>query len=131
MAGHMTEQHVILIGASVRAAAGSALRAGRRPWCADLFADADLKRLGPARRIAMSVYPRGFVRALAEAPPGPWLYTGGLENHPRLVDRLARTRPLWGNGATVLERVRDPELLARRLTEHGLLCPEVLTADEM
>ena len=25
------------------------------------------------------------------------MYTGGLENYPRLVGEMARLRPLWGN----------------------------------
>ncbi len=37
-------QHLLIFGASARAAAFSALRAGLQPWCADLFADADALR---------------------------------------------------------------------------------------
>jgi len=37
----MDEAQVLIVGASARAAAFSALRAGLRPWCADLFADLD------------------------------------------------------------------------------------------
>ena len=38
-------ESVVIFGASVRAAAFSALRAGLRPWCADLFADFALKKV--------------------------------------------------------------------------------------
>jgi predicted ATP-grasp superfamily ATP-dependent carboligase len=51
------------------------------------------------------------------------MYTGGLENYPRLVARLARLRPLWGNSAEVLSRVRDPWRLSRALAEAGLAFP--------
>jgi predicted ATP-grasp superfamily ATP-dependent carboligase len=103
---------VLIIGASVRACACSALRAGLRPWCVDLFADADLRGRCPARRLP-GRYPHGFLEELDRGPPGPWMYTGGLENQPRLIGQLAERRPLWGNGPEVLAKVRDPFFLAR------------------
>jgi predicted ATP-grasp superfamily ATP-dependent carboligase len=114
---------LIIAGASARAAAASALRAGFAPWCADLFADADLARGCPVRRISGGEYPHGLPRILAEAPPGPWLYTGALENHPRVVEGVAR--PLLGNPAAVLRRVRDPRLVHAVLSRHGVRCPEI------
>src|SRR5205807_295367 len=80
--------NLLIFGASARAAAFSALRAGLRPWCADLFADADLAARAPVRRVT-GRYPADFLRHLDAAPPGPWIYTGGLENRPYLVERMA------------------------------------------
>src|SRR5262249_34471912 len=54
-----------------------------------------------------------------------WMYTGGLENRPALVEKLCRLRPLWGNGADVLRQVRSPVLVAERLRRAGVACPEV------
>jgi predicted ATP-grasp superfamily ATP-dependent carboligase len=116
--------HLIIIGASVRAAAFSAIRAGLRPWCVDLFADRDLAAVCPARRVPMKGYPRALFQAVDDAPPGPWMYTGGLENYPDLIDDLARRRPLWGNPGSVLRRVRDPFLLREVLTAAGCDVPE-------
>src|ERR1700687_4838692 len=99
--------NLILFGASTRAAAFSALRAGLRPWCADLFADRDL-RMRCAVLTPPGKYTDAFLDALRPAPPGPWMYTGGLENHPRLVREMSGLRDLWGNDAAVLARVRDP-----------------------
>jgi predicted ATP-grasp superfamily ATP-dependent carboligase len=113
---------LILIGASTRAAAWSAYRAGFSPYSIDLFADVDTAELGPAVRI--TDYPAGFLRALEAAPQAPWIYTGGLENYPDLVDRLAQIRPLWGNAGNVLRRVRDPFVLATALGEAGFAFPE-------
>jgi uncharacterized protein len=115
---------LLIFGASARAAAFSALRAGLQPWCADLFADADLQARCPAMRLP-SHYPEGFEELAAKDIPGPWLYTGGLENWPALVDRMARHRPLWGNDAAVLARVRHPDFVARILREAGLAVPAV------
>jgi predicted ATP-grasp superfamily ATP-dependent carboligase len=112
---------VLIFGASTRAAAFSALRAGLTPWCADLFADADLRARCPVQVIPIDRYPEEFPEV--DAPAAPWLYTGGLENHPALVGRLARSRPLWGNGEAALRQVRDPAMLYRILREGGIDCP--------
>src|SRR5262245_27133555 len=125
--GHrtMSAPTVLIMGASARPAAFSALRAGLRPWAIDLFADRDLAAACPARAIPPGRFPAGFADLAREAPPGPWLYTGGPENHPRLVGRIARERPLWGNGPAALVAARDPFALARAFRAAGLPCPAV------
>src|ERR671939_584265 len=99
------DERILIFGASARAAACSALRAGLKPWCADLFADADLRARCPVLRLA-GKYPEGFLDLLDLSVPGPWLYTGALENHRSLVSKMAARRPLWGNDAATLERAR-------------------------
>jgi len=113
---------IAVIGASARAAAFSLLRAGRQVVTADLFADADLARHCPTTRIAP--YPEGFSGWLAKTECDGWLYTGGLENHPAWIDRLASTRPLLGHVGDVLRRVRNPLLLQAALSRAGLYFPE-------
>jgi predicted ATP-grasp superfamily ATP-dependent carboligase len=115
--------NVIILGASARAAAFSAHRAGLRPWCVDCFGDEDLARVCPVRRVPLSGYPDALVDALADAPDGPVLYTGGLENYPDLIARI--DRPLWGNSPGVVRRVRDPFQVADALRRHGLPVLEV------
>jgi predicted ATP-grasp superfamily ATP-dependent carboligase len=112
------DPNVLIVGASTRAAAHSAIRAGFSPTCADLFADADLRAC--ARVIEVMGYPRGLVAAAAAAPAGPWMYTGGLENHPGLVARISASRPLWGNGSEVLRAIRDPWHVRQLLDNAGL-----------
>lgn len=114
---------LIVLGASVRAAAYSAIRAGFAPHAIDLFADRDLAAVCPAVKIAR--YPGEFLKALAAAPNAPWMYTGGLENHPLLVDRLAEARPLLGNRGSVLRQVRDPLRLAQAVKSAGLPFPKM------
>lgn len=120
----MPEQPLIVIGASARAAAFSALRAGLQPWCIDLFADADLQSRCPVTRIDFRSYPEDFDQLIRRAPAGPWVYTGGLENYPQLIDRNAAERPLWGNGAHVLRAVRHPLRLFHAFRESGVPSPE-------
>lgn len=116
---------VLILGASTRAAAHSALRAGLIPTCIDLFADRDLTALCSARAIPHGRYPDGFAQFASEAAPSPWFYTGGLENHPELVNEIARARPLWGNSGDVLRGVRDPLAVERVLRAAGLPVPRV------
>lgn len=113
---------IIIVGASARAAAFSALRAGLKPYAIDLFADSDL--CAACEAVKIDHYPSDFAKALAVAPAAPWLYTGGLENYPRLIEHMAATRPLFGNPADVLRQVRDPELLAARLRSAGFSVPD-------
>ncbi len=117
----MTES-LAIVGASVRAAAGSARRAGFVPVTADLFADEDLRRQARATRIDR--YPDGLLDWLRRERPSAWMYTGALENHPELVDAMAGVAPLLGNGGDTLRRVRSPHELARTLGDAGLLFPE-------
>lgn len=114
---------LLILGASARAAALSAARAGFAPLAIDLFADVDLAALCPVVKI--NDYPAEFVVAASGLPTAPWLYTGGLENRPAMVDRLAALRPLLGNPGGVLRQVRDPFKVAAALREAGLLCPKV------
>jgi predicted ATP-grasp superfamily ATP-dependent carboligase len=116
---------VILVGGSVRAAAFSALRAGLVPWCLDLFADADLQAVAQVQRCLFDDYPQCLPELLCQAPPGPVVYTGGLENHPNIIERTAAERPLWGNGPTPLRKSRDPFFVTQLLRENGLNVPMV------
>jgi uncharacterized protein len=102
---------LLIVGASGRAAAASALRAGFEPFVVDLFADADTLRLCPTLKCDPADYPHGFVELAKQAPPGPWVYTGGLENYPDVIAAISQHRPLWGNGPDVLKLVRDPWFL--------------------
>src|SRR5262249_27917147 len=106
-------------------AAFSALRAGLQPWCADLFADADLCRSCPVIRVPGSVYPHAFLEMCRQDLPGPWMYTGGLENWRLLVEVMARFRPLGGNGEGALALSRSPAFVASLLQDAGLPCPAV------
>jgi predicted ATP-grasp superfamily ATP-dependent carboligase len=122
------KQPLAIVGASTRSAAASAARAGFQPLAADLFADADLRRIAMATRI--SPYPEGFVDWLRTVEPPAWMYTGALENHPELVDQMAWIAPLWGNPGDVLTQVRSPWELSRTLAAADLLFPEIRQTDD-
>jgi predicted ATP-grasp superfamily ATP-dependent carboligase len=113
---------LLILGASVRAAAFSALRAGFTVTGGDRFADADLTAVCPVERARS--YPADLERIATAAPPGPWLFTGALENHPGLVDRILRRRPLYGNHGDVLRAIRDPAKVADAVRGVGLAMPD-------
>ncbi len=104
---------ILIVGASGRAAAASAIRAGLRPFVIDLFADEDTIQMCPVSKCPLEDYPHGFIGLAEHAPPGPWMYTGGLENHPEVVAAISESRELWGNGPEVLAKIRDPFALAK------------------
>jgi predicted ATP-grasp superfamily ATP-dependent carboligase len=125
----MSSPNLHIVGASARSAVFSALRAGLRPWCVDLFADRDLQQRCAVARLT-GRYPEGFRRFLESDLPGPWMYTGGLENWPRFVQRMAQRRPLWGNAETALSRSRDPKYVAALLRSAGMPVPAVVDTVE-
>ncbi len=89
----MSKGHLIIIGASARAAAQSAIRAGYEPWCIDLFADRDLQAIAPVKRCPREQWPQGILELMKDAPPGPVLLTGAMENHLNVVTNLATRLP--------------------------------------
>lgn len=111
----------------MRAAAQSVQRAGCTTWCCDLFADQDLLACAPVRQIHANEYPHQFAGILRkEAPSGPVLYTGGLENQPDLIEQIGRDREILGNSASTLKRVRNPFQLADAWKAHGAVFPAVM-----
>ncbi len=115
------QPELTIVGSSARAAAYSAARSGFLVHAGDLFADADLCRVADVTQVVD--YPAGLGRVIDGVQSGSWLYTGALENHPRLVDDWACRRPLLGNDGAVLRAVRDPHRLLSTLTRHGLRFP--------
>lgn len=121
---------LLILGASTRAAAFSALRAGLHPFCGDLFADRDLEARCPVAAVPGKCYPEGLMDVARQAPPGPWIYTGGLENRPEIVERISLSRDLWGNPPEVLRRARDPYRVAACLQRAGLPVPALSASPE-
>jgi predicted ATP-grasp superfamily ATP-dependent carboligase len=122
---------LIAVGASVRAFACSAARAGWTLHAADLFGDADLRGVAATTVAAGTCgglrYPQSLVAAVAELPKAPWCYTGGLENHPDVIAAIAEQRPLLGTSAAAARAVRDHAWLADVLRTAGVGFPATFT----
>ena len=107
--------NLIVVGATARAFACSARRAGWSVHAADLFGDADLRAAATtvvAATGGASGYPTSLLDAVATFPRVPWCYTGALENHPQLIATLSATRPLLGTSPAAARAVRSPRQLA-------------------
>jgi predicted ATP-grasp superfamily ATP-dependent carboligase len=120
-----------ILGASTRAAAMSAVAAGYDVWCADKFGDTDLQAIATVERCEH--YPDDLPTLLSDAPHAPWIYTGALENYPKLLAQLpSRAYPLWGNTAEVVKLARDPEGWIPLLKTAGISVPTIAaSADEV
>lgn len=103
---------VVIVGASARAAADSAFRAGFDPFCVDLFNDRDLR--APSLLCPMSDYPEAIPRLLKDAPKAwnraPAILTGAMENHPDTLRAIAAQRPLSFASVEAMAKSRDPRL---------------------
>ncbi len=120
-----------ILGASTRAAAMSAVAAGYDVWCADKFGDTDLHAIATVERCEH--YPDDLPELLSDAPRAPWIYTGALENYPKLLAQLpSRAYPLWGNTAEVVKLARDPANWMPLLKTAGIAVPALAaSADEV
>ena len=123
---------VLALGVATRAIAESAANAGFAVTALDRFGDLDqhphVRALSIRRdfRKPASVY--AFAQTARDLEADAVAYVSSFENHPILVEGLARRRSLWGNSAETLVRVRNPIVLARTLLRHGHPSPAVCTA---
>jgi predicted ATP-grasp superfamily ATP-dependent carboligase len=118
---------LLICGASTRAVADSAARAGFSVTALDAFADLDQH---PAVR-AISVVTSGnatasaLARSASSVDGDAVVYLSPFENHPRAVARIAAGRQLWGNAPDTLRAVRDPGTLARVSRLRGFAFPRM------
>lgn len=118
---------LVIVGASVRAFAESARRAGWRVHAADLFGDLDLAAVADSVVVARGGaqgYPGSLVAACRRFPPAAVCYTGALENHPDVIAALAVKRTLLGARPEAVRAARDVTILAAAAAAAGLLFPE-------
>jgi predicted ATP-grasp superfamily ATP-dependent carboligase len=117
-------KRIWVIGASARALAQSLAAQGHEVIAADLFNDLDLQRIARTQRIVD--YPHDLLKLIDSVAADAFVYTGGLENYPDLIDQLAERIPLIGNPGRVLRRVRDVSLLRDTLERGGFEMPETV-----
>ncbi len=116
---------MLVVGLSTRAMAASAAEAALDVTAIDAFADRDQHRGVRALSVAAGFSARSVERAARSIEADAVAYTSPFENHPLVIAALARGRTLWGNGAGVLRRVRDPYLVGETLRRRGFRFPEL------
>lgn len=112
-------ERIILVGASCRAAAESAVRSGFRVWCIDQFGDEDLRACAEHVEV-VSCWPDGILNVIPKIPPGTLVITGALENAPQILARLRDRLPFAGCDVDAMRALRDPLNLQQILRQAGL-----------
>lgn len=126
----MPQPNVILIGASVRSFAQSALRDGIFPVCVDMFCDADLRTFLQDYGLRDAFWCRQ-IASFAEAagavvdvdPNVPVIVLGGLENHEVGFRQLLAQRTVIGPDWDTIEQLRNPQCLSSKLRVRGCRLP--------
>lgn len=117
-----------VVGASCRAAAQSLRQAGYQVAIADLFADHDTTTLGPVSQLVD--FTKDACPWIKKVRPTAWCFTGGMENHPDLIDRMTQHSHLLGMGAAPLRLLRDPCWLSEIAKRSGLCFPETIRQED-
>ncbi len=121
--------NLLVIGASARAFAVSASRLGVRVNAIDLFGDQDLQKVcGRVVQVHADAYPNDLPAIASAFPEGPVVYTGGLENHPKVLGELSSVRKLLGNGPKVVEQVRDFTFIRELAHKNGCSYPTTFSS---
>jgi len=128
----MTSDHrsanksVVIVGASARAMAESAHRAGWRVSTIDLFGDEDLQKIADVIHVVpFDEYPSAISSLIQGYQGTPICYTGGIENSGDVIDQLSLAGPLWGNSSNIVARVRDIFELFPLLRSRQFRCPAI------
>ena len=116
--------NLILFGASTRAAAFSALRAGLRPWCADLFADADLQARCPAMRLP-GPYPTASWNGSAPSCPARGCTPAASKTAPGSSSGWPAAGRSGATTVAALLKARNPAVVHAAVRAAGLPAPAV------
>ncbi|MCK4449663.1 MAG: ATP-grasp domain-containing protein, partial [Anaerolineae bacterium] len=112
----------------------SAVRGGHRVITLDYFGDRDQRALvenhALLRDFGLPFSAEGLLQASRRLDFEAVVYISNLENHPEVVEELARERILLGNGPVVLRQVRDWRTLRAFCREAGISCPTTLLPGE-
>lgn len=117
-----TRGHLIVIGASVRAATEAAARDGWEVSAVDQFGDADTRRA--ARAWYRLPSPGHLGQLIARLPSGGVMVTGGMEGWYETLDVIRRDREVWVPATEVLRTVREPRFLEAVARYCGFSFPE-------
>ncbi len=97
---------LLIVGASTRAAAFSAIRTGFQPVCVDQYADLDLREIA---EVLLKTDDRSdWIGTLNQRPALDWIYTGAMENQPELIAQISQKHRLRGCSSEILQRARNP-----------------------
>jgi predicted ATP-grasp superfamily ATP-dependent carboligase len=129
-----TGMRVLIAGLSTRAIAESAAHSGHQVVTLDYFGDRDqraqVENYALLRDFGLPFGAEALLQANRRLAFEAVVYISNLENHPAVVEELARGRLLLGNEAATLRQVRDWRTLRTFCREAGIDCPRTLLAGE-
>jgi|GEM_PF-518313 len=109
---------LLIVGASTRAAAFSAIRTGFQPVCVDQYADLDLREIA---EVLLKTDDRSdWIGTLNQRPALDWIYTGAMENQPELIAQISQKHRLRGCSSEILQRARNPFFLEQILSHNKI-----------
>jgi uncharacterized protein len=114
---------LLIIGASCRAAAWSARRAGYPVATLDLFADRDVHEIADSHIIRN--FPESIVEQAREFRSHRIVLAGGMENFPSVIAELEKRHPLVGPNANQIIALRSLNNL-QRWTKQTIDDPKLL-----
>ncbi len=121
--------YILIIAASGRMLAQSAIRAGLRPLVIDLFRDQDTLALSSAclrvQALTLAELLPQIRNLQKRYPVSEAVYGGGLEREDRILDMLQEKFLLHGNTPDTFRRVLDKDCFFRVLTRLHIDFPEV------
>ena len=130
----LPKSDVLVVALSARPLAASARRSGLGVTALDLFADADTAAMAdrclalPSRRLRLPGQALRRALALPDLCGVPLVYGAGFEDRPELLAALERDRPVIGNAAGTVARLKDPFAFAALLARLGIPHPEIATS---
>jgi uncharacterized protein len=117
----MSASRVWVFGGSVRAAARALHLDGFTVYAADKFHDQDLCRY--TAKSYLLPHAEHALKLIEQHAAHAWLYTGGWENHPHVIELMSQRLPLWGNQPAVLAQVRNVMQLHSLLAKYDFHMP--------
>ena len=133
----MLKPDLIIVGASVRSLAESAIRDSLVPVCVDFFCDADLREA--LLTIPNAQFPDPLmIESYSEVPQRlselersiPVMLVGGAENNLDLARQLGQQRRVVGLSADQISALRDPSRVFPVLQAAGAYVPKFICGTE-
>ena len=125
---------ILIVGVSTRAIAESAVPSRRGVITLDYFGDRDQKALvenySLLRDFKLPFSAKALLQASRQLKFDAVVYISNLENHPKVVKKLAQGRVLLGNSDAALRQVRAWRALRQFCGMEEILCPVTLLSGE-
>ena len=128
--GTLEVQDCLLIGLTVRSLVASAHKAGISTYALDLFSDLDTREKSveslAVEYDGLGLESESLFACIEQLDPKailPVVYAGGFEHDPSQIERIADSRQVLGNSASVLAELKSPRIFSSTISELGIPAP--------